>query len=533
MPSPASCIKPSVAGHCLRLLLPALLFGFACSSFALAGDAIQDATLQLASKIAGSSGGDDRATRTELLASYESVYGSIDKVPARWPALVRRALVCQQLSNRVCLRSSVEAMQKLGGPDAFQLNHLFEVSRYGMSAASVRARLIDASDLASGGAPNNLPGAPDKAAPPAKTAASTAASHPAAQQDFVATTTQKTPAPAPSIASVPDADKESGQASVQSPEHGSAKTAAPRTFTQRAAAKLNRLTQDEQGGFFLDALFVAFAVCLVLLFLWYSSARSRRAERVLRLQALQEIQRLEDQRAEDKIKTDHELWSEQLKSEVAIEAQKAHADNVLRTVQAVADAAMKAEAQRFQMERDQAQQAFDAEKRLLSEALKAEQSKTEDSVKGAKLRADQAIDAYDQMAARELVFAHKQNDELQEALNLEKQTRLAMESKIGDAMQQVESYKQREARLQEAINAEQRGRASEARLAGEKLKAAQQAAAALQASLAALRLRNAELERYAEEKTRAAEIRDAEAAGAQANFEGGQEQGAGQRNQNY
>ena len=541
MPSPASCNKRSIAGLCLRLLLPALVATFACNAQAAGGDAGQDATLQLASKIAASSGGDDRATRLDLLTSYETVYGSIDKVPARWPALVRRTLVCQQLSNRICLRSSVDALQKLGGLDAIQLNHLFEVSRYGMSVASVKARLADAADLTSGDVPDGHAVKPEKAAAQLKTAADPAPSRPPARPDVIATAPEEKAAPTladvPGEAS-PDAAKEAGQASAKvldNPANPAVRTAtkaaAPRTFTQRAAAKLNRLTQDDQGGFFLNALFVAFALCLILLFLWYSSARSRRAERILRLQALQDIQRLEDQRAEDKIKTDHELWSEQLKSEVAIEAQKAHADNVVRAVQVAADAAMKAEVQRFQAQHEQAQQAFEAEKRRLGEALKAEQAKTEDLVKAAKLRADQAIDAYDQMAARELVFAHKQNDELQDALKLEQQARQALESKVGDALQQVEAFKQREARLQEAINVEQRGRASEARLAGEKLKAAQQAAAALQASLAGARAHNAELERRLAEAGRAAEIGIADADGAR--DDGGQDQGTGQRNHNY
>ena len=132
-------------------------------------------------------------------------------------------------------------------------------------------------------------------------------------------------------------------------------------------------------------------------------------------------------------------------------------------------------------------------------------------MKAAKTRADQAIDAYDQMAARELVYAHKQNDDLQESLGAEKEARAALEGRMGDAMQQVEAFKQRELRLNEAISLEQRGRASEARVATEKLKAAQQAAAALQASLAATRALNADLERRAEQAERALQQRPSDA----------------------
>lgn len=537
MSSYACRINRSKVGRWLAPMLPALVFFALCLPgsvlVAAEGEPEQNATLQLAGKIAQASGGDDRATRLALLTSYESVYGGIDKVPTRWPALVRRALVCQQLSNRVCMRSSVDALRKLGGPDALQLTHLFEVSRYGMSAVSIKNRLNDAEDLVSGPDAAPRPTPVEKATPapqaakPKNIPADAAPPAPPVTVNLPATAT---PAEKP----VPVAATEVTVKPVsEQPVRAPAKAAAPRTLTQRAAARLNKLGFEDQAGFFLDALFAAVAICLILLFLLFSSARARRVERRLRLQALQEIQRQEELRGEEKIKTDHELWSEQLKSEVALEAQKAHAENVLRTVQSTADEAMKAERQRFQMEYDQAAQAFNAEKRRLSEALKAEQLKTEEMVKAAKARADQAIDAYDQMAARELVYAHKQNDELQEALKAEQQLREALESKVGDAMQQVEAYKQRESRWQEAVNVEQRGRASEARLAAEKLKAAQQAAAALQASLAATRALNADLERRADEAMKAAQVRIAEAAGAKAMPDADQGQGAGQRNQNY
>ena len=468
---------------------------------ALAAEAPADqgATLQLAAHIAHASFNDDRATRLALLTDYETVYGSIDKVPARWPALVRRTLVCQQLANRVCVRSSLEALQSQGGIDGLQLNHLFEVSRFGMTIANIHDRLLDASDEAASKAaePTVMPTKVPAKAPveAAKKLADSQAPAPAGQsvEQPVQGTVSTRAASAQVAPAVPTALKK------------------PRTLGERAAARLQKLGSDDQSGYFLDALFVAIALGLILLFALYLSARGRKAERIGRLQALQEVQRLEDLRAEEKIKTDHELWSEQLKSEVAVEAQKAHAEEVLRTVKHAADEALAAELLRFQMDQEEASLAFSTELRRLQEALRTEQTKNEEVVKAAKTRADQAIDAYDQMAARELVYAHKQNDDLQDSLGAEKEARAALEGRMGDAMQQVEAFKQRELRLNEAISLEQRGRASEARVATEKLKAAQQAAAALQASLAATRALNADLERRAEQAERALQQRPSDA----------------------
>ena len=451
------------------------------------------ATLQRAAHIAHASFSDDRNAKLMLLTDYETVYGSIDKVPSRWPALVRRTLVCQQLTNRVCVRSSLEALQGQGGMDGLQLNHMFEVSRFGMTPSNIRERLQDASEEASSKAaePTVMPVktvAPKPADEPAPTPA------PAAQSPVAAEAHPAQPAAAspPAVVSPPAA-----------PAHPAASTPKkPRTLTERATAKLQKMGGDDQTGYFLDALFIAFAVCLLLLFALFLAMRSRRVQRIGRLEALQEVQHLEDLRAEEKAKSDHDLWSEQLKSEVAIEAQKAHAEEVLRTVRSAGDEAMAAELLRFQMEQEEASHAFSTELRRLQDALRAEQAKNEEVVKAAKARADQAIDAYDQMAARELVFAHKQNDDLQEALTAEKEALKALESRVADALQQVEAHKQRELRLNEAIKLEQRGRAAEARVATEKLKAAQQVAAALQTSLAATRALNADLERRAEEAMR-------------------------------
>lgn len=490
----------SRARHCLSASCYAWLLFSCVPALAAEPAGEQGATLQLAAHIAHSSFGDDRNTKLALLTDYETVYGSIDKVPTRWPALVRRTLVCQQLANRVCVRSSLDALKAQGGIDGLALNHMFEVSRFGMSAANVHDRLLDATDEAASKVAEPTVTAPKaevkKAAPPTVQASSAPpAPMPAISAQAPSPVAHAEPRPAVAAAADPRA------ATVL--QSGPKK---PRTLTERASAKLQKLGgEDGASGYFLDALFVAFALCLILLFALYLVARSRKIERLARRVAEQEAQRVEALRGEEKIKADHDLWSEQLKSEVAIEAQKAHAEEVLRTVKAAADEALAAELLRFQMEQEEASLAFSTELRRLQDALRTEQAKNEEVVKTAKARADQAIDAYDQMAARELVYAHQQNDDLQDVLNAEKDARRVLEMKVADALQQVEALKQRELRLSEAIGVEQRGRASEARIATEKLKAAQQAAAALQASLAATRALNADLERRAEEAMKAAQ----------------------------
>ena len=111
---------------------------------AAAGGAVaENPAIQLAAKIASVDAGRS-IDKLELVVGYEKVYGEIDKVPPRWPALVRRALVCQQVDNQVCVQSSMEAIKRLGGVDTLALNHLFEVSRFGMSSETIRAHLRDA-----------------------------------------------------------------------------------------------------------------------------------------------------------------------------------------------------------------------------------------------------------------------------------------------------------------------------------------------------------------------------------------------------
>lgn len=79
-----------------------------------------------------------------IVNSYEEVYGSIQNVPNRWQALVRRALICQQILDKACLASTLEAIDKLGGYKALPLARLFEVSRFHADLASLENRLEQA-----------------------------------------------------------------------------------------------------------------------------------------------------------------------------------------------------------------------------------------------------------------------------------------------------------------------------------------------------------------------------------------------------
>jgi hypothetical protein len=458
-----------------------------------------NAALQLAAKIAAVDAGRDH-NKSGLVADYEKVYGKIDRVPARWPALVRRVLVCQQTDDQICVRSSMEAIENIGGINAFPLTHLFEVSRYGMSVETIHGHLHDAETKS-----DDADMAASKPAPTRQVATIIPASVPDrnASSDPPATST-----PAPTAASTTNP-------AVSVASNAPVKSTVSKTLLQRASTRLGKLGTADASGFFLDALFIMAAVLLLSAYFLFSAMRGRRTERRERLHALQEIQRLEDFVAEEKVRTDHVLWSEQLKAEVTLEAQKSHADELLRQAQQAKDAAIEEGRLRatesHKAELLKIEQVIQFEKARMAEAVKAEQLKTEEAIKSAKFRADQAIDAYDQMAARELVYAHKHNDELQEALNAEQERREAQELKTEEALQAVETFKVREKKLLEIIRAEQRVRASEARQAAEKLKAAQQAAAALQASLVATRALKADLERRADEAMQAAEARIAEA----------------------
>lgn len=468
--------------------------------------------MQLAAKIAGADAG-RLQDKSGLVADYEKVYGKIGKVPGKWPALVRRVLVCQLAGDRPCERSSMEAIADAGGINTLPLNHLFEVSRFGMSVEKIRGRLHTAETAV---------GDPDKVA------------------ESVAMERQTPPA-VPVLRSVqpssPGGTAKPGPANAADPAppataNANAGTGAgikgnPKTFLQRGFARLGKLGAADAAGFFLDALFITLAVALLFAYFLFSAVRARKEERKERLRALQEIQRLEDFRIEEKVRAEREMAAEKLKAEVTLEAQKAHADDLLRTAQQAAEEAIQAErqwsAEALKTEQQRAEQIVQQEKSRAAVAIQAEQLKTEEAIKAAKVRADKAIDAYDQMAARELVYAHQHNDELQETLNAEQARREAQELKTEEVLQEVEALKAKEKKLLDIIRAEQRVRASEARQAAEKLKAAQQAAAALQASLVATRALKADLERRADEAMQAAEIRIAEM---RQKYEGNAPQGA-------
>jgi len=489
---------PALRAVFAEILMAAIL---ACAISAVAaerasaGEAVaENPAIQLAAKIARVDAGRS-IDKLELVVGYEKVYGEIDKVPPRWPALVRRALVCQQVDNQVCVQSSMQAIQRLGGVDSLALNHLFEVSRFGMSSEKIRAHLRDAQA-------QHADAVKPAASTPAESVAASIAAAPAVAHRIPSDES------APAVSNTPDPV-------VSLPRSPAVKNIEPKTLLQRGFAKLGKLGAADAAGFFLDALFIALAAALAFAYFLFSAMRGRRSERRGRLQALQEIQRLENSRLEEKVRADHEIWSEQLKSEVALEGQKTHAADLARLAQQAADEALQAErtrsAEALKAERLRVEQIIQADKSRLAEVTRAEQLKTEEAIKAAKYRADQAIDAYDQMAARELVYAHQHNDELQDQLNAERQLREAQELKATEALQALEAFKIKEKKLLDIIRAEQRVRASEARQAAEKLKAAQQAGVALQASLVAARALNADLECRADEAMRAAEARLADA----------------------
>jgi hypothetical protein len=504
------------SSHRARLGLSVAGFAFALSlaavpqiSMAAPDDAGNgNAAMQLAAKIASFEAGHD-SNPQELVAAYEKVYGKVGTVPDRWPALVRRVLVCQITRDQICVHSSIVRLKQAGSIDTLALSHLFEVSRYGMRVDAIRNHLhvADAGD-------DDIAAKPVD--PPAKTAKPTTTVAESAR-DMTPVPISAAADPPPAIVAPSVVASASASASIASdpPPKPSAKPATSRSCMQKAGAKLNRLAATDSAGFFLDALFILAALSLLLLYLLYRAARGKSQERRERLRALQEIQRLEELRDQEKIAAEHELWSERLKAEVAIEAQKAHAEDLRRLAQQASDETIIAERElasaTIKAERERYEQMLTAEKTRAAETLKIEQAKTDEAVKSARFRADQAIDAYDQMAARELVYAHKHNDDLQEALNSEEARREELETKVSEALQTVEAMKTREKKLLDIIKAEQRVRISESRQAAEKLKAAQQAAVALHQSLVTTRAMKLDLERRAEEAARAAELRVLEA----------------------
>ena len=84
---------PALRAVFAEILMAAIL---ACAISAVAaerasaGEAVaENPAIQLAAKIARVDAGRS-IDKLELVVGYEKVYGEIDKVPSRWPALVRR-----------------------------------------------------------------------------------------------------------------------------------------------------------------------------------------------------------------------------------------------------------------------------------------------------------------------------------------------------------------------------------------------------------------------------------------------------------
>lgn len=118
----------------------------------------------LVSKLASASAGASEEWKASLVQSYEAVYGKISDVPAAWPALVRRALTCHAAGNPDCVRTSLQAIEKAGGPSRLPLTRLLEVSRFKLTPADIETRLATAAAAVAPAPPAPAP-APAQAAP--------------------------------------------------------------------------------------------------------------------------------------------------------------------------------------------------------------------------------------------------------------------------------------------------------------------------------------------------------------------------------
>lgn len=81
--------------------------------------------------------------RHSIVQSYESAYGSIQRVPVTWPALVRRLLACAGIKDTLCVNSSLEPIKMIGGIDKLPLASLYEVRILLMSEALIRQRILE------------------------------------------------------------------------------------------------------------------------------------------------------------------------------------------------------------------------------------------------------------------------------------------------------------------------------------------------------------------------------------------------------
>ncbi|HSY27164.1 MAG TPA: hypothetical protein VK832_06660, partial [Burkholderiaceae bacterium] len=222
-----------------------------------------NAALLLAAKIAGVDAGREH-DKSELVADYEKVYGKIDRVPTRWPALVRRVLVCQQSDDQICVRSSMEAIENIGGINAFPLTHLFEVSRFGMSVETIHGHLHDAETKSDGA---GLAAA--KPAPVRQVATIIPTS-------VVDRNVSPDPPAAPTVASTAAS---AAKPPVSSAGNSPVKGTISRTLLQRATTRLGKLGATDASGFFLDALFIMAAALLLFAYFLFSAIRGRKAER--------------------------------------------------------------------------------------------------------------------------------------------------------------------------------------------------------------------------------------------------------------
>jgi hypothetical protein len=432
------------------------------------------AVMKLAAEIAGQGGGDPAAHKSELVTDYENVYGSTSLVPNHWPALVRRALVCREIGDRVCAQSSIVAIDGMGGVDSLPLNHLLEVSRFKMPVESIRTALQ----------------AVQQAGADAVVARASAAGHDRA--------------PAPTGAAAAGASIGAGAPAVHAAERATAKAgasakasavkpAAPRSLVQRATARLKRLGGDDQSAFFLDALFVSVAISPAPAYFLFAATRTRKNV-LTDATAAQKIMQLENLLAEEKLRTEQAIELEKTNSEMVMDAQKAHAEHLLKEAQlAMAEA-------------------VGAEKARADELLRNERLRVTEVIEAANQRAEQAIDEGVQRAVTELEKSLRQIEILRQALQVEKEQRAVLDARTGDAARAVEALRATEARLraEAEARANQAAQAPEVRGLTEKLHAAQRAAISLHGLLIAARARNAELESKAAEAMQAAEIKGAE-----------------------
>jgi len=451
---------------CVTAALTLLSFPGETSLGAEAGNSEENhaAVLKLAAEIAGQGGGNPAAHKSALITDYENVYGSTSQVPAHWPALVRRALVCREVGDLLCVQSSIDAIEQQGGVDTLPLSHLMEVSRFKMSVETIHTALQ---------APH--PTAGDSHTPSRKAVAPVVAAAPADVGAGASTSAHASGKAASKPAAKPVAAK---TASVKPP---------PRTFVQKATARLKQLGIDDQSVFFLDALFISVAISLVLAYFLFAATRSRKTL-LTDASAAQQIQKLENLLAAEKLRTEEAVSLEKTNSEMVLEAQKVQAEHLLKEAQLAM------------------QEAIKAEKAGAEQLLRNERERVTEVIEAANKRAEQAIDTGVQAAVAELEKSLRQIEILRQALQVEKEQRAVIDARSGDASRAVEAMRVTEVRLRDELRSSQAAHGPEVRRLTEKLHAAQRAAISLHALLMAARARNAELESQAAQAAQAGPV---------------------------